>query len=113
MVEDWGEIQEFLIGEVGKSERESYKVTFVEYNAYKKAYARRIEQGWEYTRYIAWRTELVSGIKPSAKHKSPEELMPLPCDKKRKKKIFEPINQHLSEDLESELYRVIGLIKKD
>ena len=113
MAEDWEEIRDFLIGVVGKSERECYDTTFVEYWAYRKAEARKEELGWEYTRYIAWRIELVSGIKPSAKHKSPEELFPLPCDKKRKRKPFAPINQHLSEELESELYRVIKLINKD
>lgn len=109
---DWNEIQEFLIGEIGKSEKDCYQVTFVEYRAYVKAKKNRIIQGWEYVRFLAWRHELLSNIKPAYKHSTPEAFMPLPCDNLKKKKLIAPINQRLSSELEEELYRVIGFIKK-
>jgi hypothetical protein len=61
-------------------------------------------------RYIAWRHELLSNLKPAYKRHSPQEFMPLPTDEKIKKRKFEDIDQRLSEGLEKELFRVIGKI---
>lgn len=69
-------------------------------------------QGWEYVRYLAWRHELLSNLKPAYKRHSVQEFMPLPTDEKVKKHRFEDIDQRLSEELEQELFRVIGKIKE-
>ena len=111
MEQDWEDIQAFLIGEVGLREVECYKVTFVEYRAYKKAHQRKTIEGWRLARFIAWQNSLVSNIKPSAKKSTAEAFWPLPLDEKDKTAL-EPINQQLSKDEETELFRIMSKIRR-
>ena len=92
-------------------EAECYRVTFVEYRAYKKAHKRKIVEGWRLARFIAWQNSLVSNIKPSAKKSTAEAFWPLPLDEKDKTAL-EPINQQLSKDEETELFRIMSKIRR-
>ena len=105
---DWQEIQDFLIGEIRLREKECYKVTFNEYRAYLEHYEQKLIQGWRYVRFIAWRNELCSNIKPSLKKNTPEAFMPLKGDKKPI--AVEPMDQRLTAEQEQELFRIIGTI---
>ena len=92
-------------------EVECYRVTFVEFRAYKKAHERKIVEGWRLARFIAWQNSLVSNIKPSAKKSTAEAFWPLPLDEKNKPAL-EPINQQLSEGEETELFRIMSKIRR-
>ena len=113
---DWeGDIQPFLIGEIGLREIDTYKVTFVEYRAHLKAYEERLLQGWRLARFVAWRNELVSQIPPHLKKSTAEEFLPLKGDdkiKRARRESMPPINQKLSEGEEIELFRIIGNIRR-
>lgn len=107
-------MQSFLIGQKGLKERECYNVTFIEWRAYLQQHKRKIERGWEYVRYLAWITHSVSNVKSQFKKNSPEQFMPLSCDKERKSKLMvEPINQQLQEEQEKELFRIMSKIRKN
>lgn len=112
MEQDWQEIQDFLIGVRGLREVDAYKVTFVEYRAYLKAYREEIERGWEYTRFISWVTHSVSQLKQQYKFSSPEKFMPLECDRRRKKVMIDAnVSHQLSPEQEVELFRIMSKIR--
>jgi hypothetical protein len=73
-----------------------------------KSYEEKILQGWRYVRYLGWRHELLSNIKPHLKRRTPEAFMPLKGDKEAP--VYPPINQQLSEGAGQELFRIIGTI---
>ena len=109
--QDWEDIQDFLIGEIGLKEVECYRTTFVEYRAYLKAHQRKNIEGWRLARFIAWQNSLVSNIKPSAKKSTAEAFWPLPLDEKNAPEL-EVINQQLSKDEENELFRIMSKIRR-
>lgn len=109
--QNWEDIQDFLIGEVGLKEVECYRTTFVEYRAHIKAQEKRIIEGWRLARFIAWQNSLVSNIKPSAKKSTAEAFWPLPLDKKNTPEL-EIINQQLNKEEETELFRIMSKIRR-
>lgn len=111
---DWREIQDFLIGVKGIREKDTYKVTFIEYRAYLKAYEEEILRGWEYTRFIAWITHRVSNIKAQYKFSTPEKFLPLKSDEKKKKQQQHKnnVSHQLTEEQERELFRIMNKIRR-
>lgn len=98
--------EEFLVGECGLSEREACLVTFRETEMRMKAAEKRRLESWEVARWeILNHINLSPNIKRGDKPKRVEDILRLPTDKPKVRKVIE-----ITED-EIIGLREIGLIK--
>lgn len=101
---DYGPIEEFLVGVIGKSEYEAAKCTFNELRLLRKGYQIRNHNMWDIARFIAHEHYMLSPFIDN-KETDRRRFFPLPLDEEEE---VEFINQKLTEHECSELGRIFG-----
>ena len=80
MVGDYSEIEKFLVGVLGFSEKEAALCSMRRYRLLREGYEVRNEEAWRVARWRAW---MDIGLTPNIKNRPrrPEDVLKLPSDR--------------------------------
>ena len=103
MVEDWGFIEGFLLGQ-GLTEREAREVTYKQLNSRLEAVQRQQSHDWEVMRWAVFNLYLLSpDLKRGDKPKKPQDLFKLHNEREHK------VEKVIISDEELKALKEIGL----